>query len=725
MAPPHPVSRTSRFPSAGQVLDFLNSAPAGAGKREIARHFGLKGSDKIELKQLLKQLAEDGKLARKTRRYSDASGLPELCTVEVREADRDGELIAEPVDWDPAQGGKPRVLVKLKDADGAPVRGDRLLVKLTPSASRAAPYTATLVRRLNDRTGRILGIYRLAKGRPARIVPVDKKARRELTVPPGQDNGALDGELVEAEIIKDRSMGLAAARVRERLGDMEDQRNVSLIAIHAHGIPHEFPAKVLSETAGLKPFNRAGREDLRDLALITIDPADARDHDDAVWAGPDSDPANPGGVKIVVAIADVAAYVTAGSALDTHARKRGNSVYFPDRVVPMLPERISNDLCSLVEGEVRPALACFMTFTAAGRKTGHRFTRALIRSHAKLAYEEAQDAIEGRGSAKAAPLLEPVLKPLWAAYRVLDKGRRSREPLDLDLPERKIILDGAGRILRVTVPQRLDAHRLVEEFMIQANVAAAEELEQRRSALLYRAHEPPDAERVAALAEFLATINVKLAKGQVMKPRDFNRILKEVANTGHQHLVNEVVLRTQAQALYAPENKGHFGLSLRRYGHFTSPIRRYPDVMVHRLLQHYLDGGKSENKKSFEEKCIHSSEREKRAADAERASIKYKQVEFMSMAEDKVYDGIITGVTDFGVFVEITETKCEGMARLADMKDDFYEFDEKNYRIIGRRRKKIYRLGDEIKVRVKKTDVDRRMIDLIFVDSVHHTSEND
>ena len=697
MAASSPASRPARFPSAEQVLAFLNAAPAAAGKREIARHFGLKGSDKIALKQLLKQMAEDGKLARKTRRYSDAAGLPAICTVEVVKADRDGELIGEPVDWDVGQGEKPRVLVKLKDSDGAPARGDRLVVKLTPSGARTLPYTGTLVRRLSDRTARILGIYRVAKGRPARIVPVDKKARRELMVPAGDDNGARDGELVEAEIIRDRGMGLAAARVRERLGDMDDQRNVSLIAIHAHGIPHEFPAAILAETARLKPFSRTGREDLRDVPLITIDPADARDHDDAVWAEPDADPGNPGGVRIVVAIADVAAYVTAGSALDAHARRRGNSVYFPDRVVPMLPERISNDLCSLIEGEERPALACFMTFSAEGRKTSHRFARALIRSEAKLAYEEAQDAIEGRGSAKAAPLLEPVLKPLWAAYGVLERGRRNREPLDLDLPERKIILDDAGRILRVTVPRRLDAHRLIEEFMIQANVAAAEELEKRKSALLYRAHEPPDSERVAALAVFLATLGIKLAQGQTLKPRDFNRILKAVAGTDHQHLVNEVVLRTQSQAAYAVENRGHFGLNLQRYAHFTSPIRRYADLVVHRALLGELSG---EDVAQLKDTADLISAAERRAMAAERETLDRLVAHHLAGQIGATFHGRIGGVTRSGLFIKLDDTGADGFVPAGSLGTDYFGHDEARHALVGSRSGETYRLGDRVEVRL-------------------------
>ena len=433
-----------------------------------------------------------GSFAKSRRKLIDTSTLPPVTVIEVMGIDRHGEAYGEPVEWDERVAGKaPQVLIEVRTAKASARRP-----RATGCWRRSRPRRARIIHsrrgsfgRCSDRSKRVLGVYRLVKGHGARLIPVDKKARNELQVRSGDENGALDGELVEAEILKDHGRGLPLARVRARLGDMNDQRNISLIAIHHHAIPNEFSERVLAESEALKTFNPAGRVDLRKTPLITIDPPDARDHDDAVWAAPDDDPANPGGFQTIVAIADVATYVKPGSVLDKEARFRGNSVYFPDRVVPMLPERISNDLCSLREKEDRPALACFMVFDKSGTRKSHRFARAIMRSAAKLSYEEAQAAIDGRSNAKTDVLLEGVLKPLWKAYGALMKARDKREPLELDLPERKLVLDDKGMVLRVVTPLRLDAHKLIEEFMIQANASAAEELEAKKTPQLYRVHE--------------------------------------------------------------------------------------------------------------------------------------------------------------------------------------------------------------------------------------------
>ncbi len=567
------------LPSEAQILDFIKQSPGLVGKREIARAFAVKGADKIGLKALLKQMGGDGKLARKQRRLVDTSSLPPVTVLEVTGLDSDGEAYGEPMEWDERTAGKPpRVLI---EGGEAARKGDRVLAKITAARDGHYKFKAKVIRKLTDQSRRVLGIYRIIKGQGARLVPVDKKARHELQIHAGDDNGAQNGELVEVDIIKDHGRGLPRGRVRERLGEIGSQRNISLIAIHQHGIPNVFPEKVIQESEALKSFSHAKRVDLRHLPLITIDPPDARDHDDAVWAEID---AETGKTSVIVAIADVATYVRPGTALDREARVRGNSVYFPDRVVPMLPERISNDLCSLREKEDRPALACYMTFDRSGKKLSHRFERVIMRSAAKLSYEEAQAAIDGKPSPKAEVLLDAVLKPLWAAYAIVLKGRNARAPLELDIPERKLILDAHGLIERVVTPLRLDAHKLIEEFMIQANVAAAEELESKKTPLLYRVHDQPSAEKLRTLAQFLKTVDQPFPLGQIVKPKHFNVLLRDVAGKDYQHLVNEMVLRTQAQATYAPDNIGHFGLALRRYAHFTSPIRRYADLIVHRAL---------------------------------------------------------------------------------------------------------------------------------------------
>jgi ribonuclease R len=686
----------SGLPSVEQILEFIRTNDGLTAKRDIARAFGIKGSDRVGLKKLLKEMIEDGLLARGSRKYRDASKLPQVTTLEIIGTDRDGDLYGEPAEWEDSK--RPRVLI----VEGAPAIGARVLAKLEAQNDRHYPYRARVIKQLGRKGDRVLGVFRETRGHGLRIVPVDRKAKREVAVIDGGDAGARDGELVEAEVLQDRGRGLLAARVTERLGDVASQRNVSLIAIRQHGIPDVFPEKAMSEAAALRPVTEAGRLDLRDLPLLTIDPPDARDHDDAVWAAPDE--ANPGGVRIAVAIADVAAYVRPGSALDREARIRGNSVYFPDRVVPMLPERLSNDLCSLREKEDRPALVCCMTFNADGRKISHRFARVTMRSAAKLSYEQAQAAIDGRSDAKTETVLRPCLEPLWAAFRVLMKGRLKRGPLELELPERKLIIDAHGLVERVVTPVHLDAHRLVEEFMIQANVSAAEELEARKSSVIYRIHEPPDPKKIAALADFLRTIDIPLAKAGALRPSHFNDILRRVEGEDYQHLVNEMVLRSQSQALYAPENKGHFGLNLRRYAHFTSPIRRYADLIVHRSLISALglgDGGLGgEDVTRLADTCELISGAERRAMAAERETIDRLIAKHLAGQVGATFAARIGGVVGAGLFVTLDESGADGFVPIRSLGTEFFSFDERRHTLTGDRSGETYRLGDPVMVRL-------------------------
>lgn len=699
------------LPTADQLLDFIKNSPGKVGKREIARAFAIKGSDRIGLKKLLKTLEEEGKLKRAHRAISKAGELPPITALEIVARDSDGELIAEPAEWDEdAAGARPRILIVAQGAKGTrdeaqpAAVGDRVLARLEPQQDRKFPYQGRVIRKLTSRSTRVLGIFRRAKGQGARIVPIDKKARGEMQVQPGHENGAKPGELVAVEVMRGRGFGLASARVRERLGDITDQRNISLIAIEHHGIPSEFPARVLAETEALKPFSPANRVDLRDYPLITIDPPDARDHDDAVWAQPDDDPKNEGGVKVLVAIADVATYVHPGSALDREARIRGNSVYFPDRVVPMLPERISNDLCSLREKEERPCLACFMTFDRQGTKRKHQFVRGIMRSAAKLSYSQAQAAIDGRPDDKTEPLLKDVLRPLWDAYKVVLKGRNKREPLELDLPERKLILDAHGLIERVVTPDRLDAHKLIEEFMIQANVAAAELLEARKVPLLYRIHAEPAPEKIKSLAEFLRTVGINLAKGQHMRPTHFNQILKQVEGKDYQHVVNEVVLRSQAQAVYDTENIGHFGLNLRHYAHFTSPIRRYADLIVHRALITALDFGpdglSSEDIARMGDTGELISGAERRAMAAERETVDRLIASHLSSQIGTRFNGRIGGVVSAGLFITLNDTGADGFIPAGTLGSDYFVYDETRRALIGERSGETFQLGDPVEVRL-------------------------
>jgi ribonuclease R len=695
------------LPSETALLEFIQTSPSIVGKREIARAFGLTGAAKIELKAMLRKLEQDGKLARSRRKLVDTSTLPPVTVIEVTGIDRHGETFGEPVEWDERMAGKPPlVLIEIQPREGIkpPAKGDRVLAKIEATPGDGYKFKARIIRALSDRSKRVLGVYRLVKGHGARLIPVDKKARNELQVRAGDENGALDGELVEAEILKDHGRGLPLARVRERLGDLNDQRNISLIAIHHHAIPNQFSEPVLAESEALTTFEHKRRLDLRKVPLVTIDPPDARDHDDAVWAAADDDPANAGGFQTIVAIADVAAYVKPGSTLDKEARFRGNSVYFPDRVVPMLPERISNDLCSLREKEDRPALACFMTFDKSGAKRSHRFARVVMRSAAKLSYEEAQAAIDGRPSVKAETLVEGVLKPLWAAYAALGKARDKRGPLELDLPERKLVLDEKGHVLRVVTPLRLDAHRLIEEFMIQANVAAAEELEAKKTPLLYRVHEQPSAEKVRALAMFLKTVELSLPLGQVMKPKHFNDLLREVKGKDYQNLVNDVVLRTQAQAIYSPDNKGHFGLALRRYAHFTSPIRRYADLIVHRALVSALgfgdDGLSADDISRLSETADMISDAERRAMAAERETTDRLIASHLAGQTGALFRGRISGVVGAGLFIKLNDSGADGFVPVSSLGSDYFVYSEVEHALIGQRSGEKFQLGDQVEVKL-------------------------
>ncbi|HEY1887982.1 MAG TPA: ribonuclease R, partial [Roseiarcus sp.] len=495
------------------------------------------------------------------------------------------------------------------------------------------------------------------------------------------------------------------ARVVETIGSVKSERAVSLIALETHHIPHVFSGAALKEAEAARPVRlSAPREDWRTLPLVTIDPPDAKDHDDAVHAELDPDPKNPGGFIVTVAIADVAAYVQPGMAMDREALERGNSVYFPDRVVPMLPERISNDLCSLGPHEHRPALAVRMVLSADGRKRSHKFHRIMMRSAAKLSYEQAQAAIDGRLDETTKPLIDSVLKPLYAAHSVIRIERERRDPLDLDLPERKLVLDSEGRLKDVRWPERLEAHRLIEEFMILANVAAAESLEAAHSPLLYRAHDAPSVEKLDDLIEFLRTIGVKLAKGERVRPSHFNSVLSRVRGGAVEALVNEVVLRAQAQAEYSHENYGHFGLNLRRYAHFTSPIRRYADLIVHRALIRALNlgpGGLNDMRAGeLAQIAEHISAAERRAMAAERETVDRVIAAHLADRVGAVLAGRIAGVTRVGLFVKLNETGADGFIPAGTLGDEYFRFEEASRAMVGTRTKETFRLGDAVQVRL-------------------------
>jgi ribonuclease R len=702
--------REQSFPSRDAILAFIRAQPGKVGTREIAREFGLKNADRLELKRILRELKDEGVIAKQGKAVHEAAVLPPTLMADITGRDSDGELIATPTEWDEEQSGTPpkiRIHVPRRPQPGTAAGvGDRALLRVESPDAEGGAYSGRVIKIIDHAKTRVLGIFRALPGGGGRLVPVDKKqAGRELNIAKADSGGAEDGDLVSVDLVRSRGFGLASGKVKERLGSLASEKAVSLIAIHAHEIPQAFSPAALREAEEAKPATLAGREDWRDVPLLTIDPPDAKDHDDAVHAERDPDPNNQGGHILNVAIADVAFYVRPGSALDRDALTRGNSVYFPDRVVPMLPERISNDLCSLVPGEPRGALAVRMIIGADGRKRSHSFHRILMRSAAKLSYAQAQAAIDGRPDDTTGPLLEAILKPLYAAYATVKRARDERDPLDLDLPERKILLKPDGTVDRVIVPERLDAHRLIEEFMILANVAAAEMLEKKALPLIYRVHDEPTVEKVHNLQEFLKTLDLPFAKSGALRPALFNRVLAQVKGHDSEPLVNEVVLRSQAQAEYSAENYGHFGLNLRRYAHFTSPIRRYADLIVHRALIRGLGLGEgalpqTETLDTLSEVAAQISVTERRAMKAERETADRLIAHFLADRIGATFQGRISGVTRAGLFVKLTDTGADGLIPIRTLGTEYFNYDEARHALVGSRSGAMHRLGDVVDVRL-------------------------
>jgi ribonuclease R len=692
------------LPDRKTLLAFLREA-GEAEKADIAKAFGLKGADRRALREMLRDLEAEGALGRRGRKgFAEAGALPPVGVVDVVEKDIDGELMVRLV-----KGGEDTPTVRLapdrrEAAAGAPGLGDRLLVKFETLES--GETEARLIKRLGEGAQRILGVIRKGR-RETRIEPVDRRSRDSFNLSEAEGRDLKDGDLVLAAVGEPQGrFGPKPAKLLEVIGREDQPRAASLIAIHAHGIPTGFSSAAEAEAEAAQPPTLSGREDLRDLPLITIDPMDARDHDDAVYAHADDDPKNPDGWVVWVAIADVAAYVRPGSALDKEAREKGNSVYFPDRVEPMLPERLSNGLCSLREGENRACLAVRMVFDRTGRKTGHRFVRGLMRSAAKLAYEEAQAAADGNPGDKAGPLMATVLEPLWAAYEAMKKGRAARSPLAIESAERKIVLNADGEVTSITPRPSLEAHKLIEEMMIQANVCAAETLEAKRTPLIYRIHDTPSDEKLMSLVDFLGTLGIDWSRGQAPRTDRFNKLLDDTREGPHADIVNEVVLRSQMQAVYAIENIGHFGLNLARYAHFTSPIRRYADLIVHRALIKAMnlgpDGVSGEDEARMRDTAERITFAERRAMAAERDATDRYVAAFLSDRVGAEFDGRVTGVTRFGLFIRLAETGADGLVPVSTLGDEYYVHDDRMHALVGERSGRRWPLGMSVRVRLRE-----------------------
>lgn len=685
------------LPSREAIRAFIASQTGRVGKREIAKHFGLSSEHRPAIRGILKSLAESGAVAPAGhKRFADPTKLADVAVVQITGTDRDGDPIAKPVAWDAP--GPPPVIFMAAERGGqaALAPGQRVLARLKPIGP--GKYEGRTIKRLSDAPARVLGVFRA----PDRLVPTDRRARAEWVIPPGETAGAENGEIVLAEPLPARSFGLKPARVIQRLGRMGDARSVSLICIHTHDIPHVFPPEAEQEAERARATPLAKREDLREVPLITIDGEDARDFDDAVYAEPDGE-----GFRLIVAIADVSHYVRAGAPLDREARLRGNSVYFPDRVVPMLPEALSNGWCSLRPHEERGCLFVEMRVTAQGQKIAHRFGRGLMRSAARTTYELIEAEYESGEQAGVALGLPAGLVPtLYHAYRALLGAREARGTLDLDLPERRVLLREDGSVDAIVPRARLHSHRLIEEFMVLANVAAAEELERLRQPCMYRVHPPPSPEKLFNLRAFLRTLDIALPPGDRVHPRDLDRVLKQAAGTEHAVMVNEIMLRSQSQAGYSPDNEGHFGLSLTKYAHFTSPIRRYADLLVHRALIAGLKlgpGGLSESEVAgFADTAEHITATERRAALAERDAVDRYLSAYMADKIGARFAARISGVTRFGLFVTLDGNGASGLLPLASLPDDYWNHDEATQSLTGRRTGRRFVLAMPLTVRLRE-----------------------
>src|SRR4051812_7615112 len=713
MAKKHPTD----LPSRKQILDFVASSDQPAGKREIARAFGIRGDAKIALKKLLNDMADEGLIeTSRGRAFNQVGGVPRVTVLKIVEADDSGSIFGQPEHWE-ADTPPPKLRIIEKERRGALGIGDRVLAR---TEERGDKFVAHPLKKLAKKQELVLGVLR-QEGARFWLTPVEKKERRELPVSDVADGEA--GDLVLCDV-SGRGPRVTA-RVDAVLGDPFAPKSFSLIAIHKYELPHEFGDAVTAEAKRVAKQPLGEREDLTHLPIVAIDPADARDHDDAIWAARDEDEDNKGGWKAIVAIADVSFYVRPDSALDKAARARGNSVYFPDRVVPMLPEELSADICSLKEGEDRAAMACHLKIAKDGTLASWRFTRAKVRIAANIAYEDAQAAIDAAGEERievSSPvcfmppvegrvpqeLVDKALKPLWACWRALFAARQKRDPLELDLPERRVMLDEKGRITSIAPRDRLDAHRLVEDYMIAANVAAARALEAKKAPVMYRVHEPPSREKLVALQDYLKTFGVEFSLGQVVKPGTFNRIIERVGDADGREEIMEQLLRTQMQARYGPERLGHFGLALATYAHFTSPIRRYADLLVHRsLVKAYRLGDGAlppGDEERFEQIGEQISMLERRAMEAERETVDRYVAAYLADQVGQLVKCRITGVQPFGFFATVEDLGGDGLVLAKDLGQEYFRYDEEAKQLVGDESGETYRVGQRLTLRLAEAN---------------------
>ncbi len=695
------------LPSKDAILEFIRDSDAPVGKREIARAFHIRGDDRIALKRRLQEMADEGLIGGGPRksRLSPRNVIPRVAVLDMTELDADGELLARPMKWG-AEHAPPRIRMTADPGAGPALGpGDRALCRIEPDGEDG--YRARPIKKLDSRTRRVVGVFRKTRT-GGRVEPIDKRGRGDDILIDGKSaEGAETGDVVAVDLAPGRGGGLPRGAVTDIVGRGDAPQTFSLIACHEHGIHLAFPEDAIAAAeAAEAPALESYREDLRETPLITIDPADARDHDDAVWAAADDDGRNAGGWRVLVAIADVAHYVRHGDPIDREARRRGNSTYLPDRVAPMLPERLSNGLCSLKASEERACLFVEMRFNPNGQKVRHRFGRGLMRAIANLSYEQAQAAADGAPDEDAAPLNETVIQPLFAAYRALAAARAKRGPLELELPEHKVMLDPEGWPIGAVRRARFDAHKLIEELMIQANVCAAETLEERRTPLIYRVHDAPSEDKLEALIDYMESLGFSAPKGQRWTPSKLNQLVDAARADERDGMVQDAVLRAQSQAVYATENLGHFGLNLRRYAHFTSPIRRYADLIVHRALVRagaFGPGGlRDEEIADLDGIAQHVSGAERASMAAERDATDRFLSAYLADKVGGAFPGRIAGVTRSGLFVKLEETGADGFVPVSTLGGDYWVHDPSTHMLIGSSSGDRYRLGQTVEVRLEE-----------------------
>lgn len=684
-------------PDKQVILDFIKNSSEKVGKREIARAFSIKGAARIRLKQILRDLAAEGLI--ETDKVSGlrlAGDLPAVCMIEITGRDQEGCFVAQPTQ-NRSDSAVTIEVFEPKRGYTSPLRiGDRALARLSETGPNA--YRARIIKRISRDEGRIIGKVQMGK-HGARLIPSDRRERNDYLLEAHE--AYAHNDLIIAERVEGRHRGDKRARFVEYIAPADAPHAFSMIAIAEQAIPFTFSEPVLAEAEALPELPDAPRQDLTAMPFITIDPHDARDHDDAICVHRDGDT-----FILSVAIADVAAFVRSGSALDLEARKRGNSVYLPDRVVPMLPERLSTDLCSLRADETRPAMVAHITIAPTGERLSHRFERALIRIAHGYSYEQAQKQFDAISRAAAHAENENLMN-IWACYQAMAIARDKRRPLDLNRPERKVSIDAQGQVANIYIPPRLEAHRLIEEMMVSANICAAETLEANKTSLLFRIHDAPSLEKVRGFAGFVRPFGVKFDLGQPVVPHLFNRVLSAARDSDHYDMVSEAVLRSQAQAAYAVDNIGHFGLNLSHYAHFTSPIRRYADLIVHRALITALKLGQDGLSKTDIEQMHETAERisqaERRAMLVERSAGERYLSSYMSQHIGEDFDGIITGLSRAGLFVRLQDTGAEGLIPISRLGGDRFIVDESGFTMSGLSSGLTFRLGSLVRVTIEET----------------------